>query len=312
LEIDACSVVRRKMATLGPHGGVWLAAPPVIARAPLDALTSRASAARPAAKGGWERWASLALPILAGAGPLLMARRSSRRRQRAMVHLKATHTEVQTDVDTSAEEFLIDWQEAMEPPEFQWARRRTRHEADLMAAQAVEARLASFNVGFMFLKPHANTEASRDFVRKQLRKAGIDVLREGSIDAESISSGRLIDRHYGSMAAKAVDTDPAELVVPEAAQVQFAECFGLTWREALDRGLVCNALDATQRLKCTEHELDDKWTPLQLGEGKVKLGGGCYCGKIDGIFVINAFYMAMRQAYVEAVNCRGIMLSGCG
>ncbi|CAK0844729.1 unnamed protein product [Prorocentrum cordatum] len=46
-------------------------------------------------------------------------------------------------------------------------------------------------------------------------------------------------------------------------------------------------------------QLDHEWSPLKLNEGKVKFGGGFYCGRIQDLFVVNGFYMAMRRAYTR-------------
>jgi len=155
------------------------------------------------------------------------------------------------------------------------------------------------NNAFMFLKPHANTPAAREFVLRTLKNAGIGVVTQGSISTEQIAKEGLIDTHYGSLAMKALHQSPVDTIVQPKAQEAFQATFGLSWQDALARGLACNAREAMQRLGCTAEELDEKWTPLKLGEGKVKFGGGFYCGLIDGLYVINGFYMAMRSMYTR-------------
>eukprot|EP00913_Durusdinium_trenchii_P022491 g21128.t1 len=63
--------------------------------------------------------------------------------------------------------------------------------------------------------------------------------------------------------------------------------------------LVCNAKQAVDRLGWTTRELGARWDELQLGSGKVKFGGGFYCGCLNGLYVINGFYMAMRAKYIS-------------
>jgi len=157
----------------------------------------------------------------------------------------------------------------------------------------------SVNHGFMFLKPDANIESVRQFVRQRLEERGVRIVAQGSIAAEEILEKRIIDEHYGSLAAKALDQSPVDHVVQPDGQARFKETFGLSWHEALARGIACNARDAMQRLGLSAAELDEKWTPLQIGNGKAKLGGGFYAGYIDGLYVINGFYMAMRSMYTE-------------
>mmetsp|Transcript_52067 Transcript_52067/g.161567 ORF Transcript_52067/g.161567 Transcript_52067/m.161567 type:complete len:417 (+) Transcript_52067:80-1330(+) len=155
------------------------------------------------------------------------------------------------------------------------------------------------NTAFMMLKPHANTGATRDFVFRHLEQAGINVRKHGEIDAEAIDAHGMIDNHYGSLADKALRQRPADLLVQPEAEATFREAFGLTWQEALEKGLVLNAGDAMRKLQCSEEELERLWAPLELGVGKVKLGGGCYVGKIGDFYVVNAFYMVMRAMYTK-------------
>eukprot|EP00416_Gambierdiscus_australes_P036429 CAMPEP_0171097688 /NCGR_PEP_ID=MMETSP0766_2-20121228/47692_1 /TAXON_ID=439317 /ORGANISM="Gambierdiscus australes, Strain CAWD 149" /LENGTH=351 /DNA_ID=CAMNT_0011556923 /DNA_START=269 /DNA_END=1324 /DNA_ORIENTATION=+ len=155
------------------------------------------------------------------------------------------------------------------------------------------------NMAFVFLKPHAITAEAVCSVKKLLAEAGVNVMKEGTLSAAEIEAGGFVDTHYRGVAAKALSQSPSQLVVTEQAQAAFAEAFGLSWPDAMARGLVCNAMQAMQRLGCTAGELDDLWTPLQMGNGKVKFGGGFYCGRIRGLYVINGFYMNMRAMYTQ-------------
>lgn len=181
---------------------------------------------------------------------------------------------------------------------------RTKRMPKLLIQQA-PAKLRNWKVthggnpGFLFLKPHANVKEGRSCVRDRLEQQGIAIIGEGCLDAEEIDRRGIIDAHYRSLASKALHLRPHELVVREEAQACFESVFGLPWREALQSGLVCNAKEALERLGFNVEQLDAKWSPLKLGVGKVKFGGGFYCGKIEDIFVINGFYMAMRARYTR-------------
>lgn len=159
--------------------------------------------------------------------------------------------------------------------------------------------VAEKNFGFMCLKPTANTKAAREFVEEKMNEFGIEILEEGDILAEEIEERKIVDVHYGSMASKAWDLSPGDLVVRLDRQAQFETQFGISWSDALARGLVCNAREACDRLGCGVNQLDDQWDPLEIGKGKVKFGGGFYCGRIQDIYVINGFYMAMRSMYTK-------------
>merc|ERR1712039_439112 len=50
-------------------------------------------------------------------------------------------------------------------------------------------------------------------------------------------------------------------------------------------------------------ELGAKWGTLKKEVNLLKFGGGFYCGEVDGIFVINGFYMDMRKAFTTPGTC---------
>ena len=56
---------------------------------------------------------------------------------------------------------------------------------------------------FVFIKPHAVTEAVKAHVRATLEQEGIAIVSEGAIDAKTISQHKLVDNHYYAIASKA-------------------------------------------------------------------------------------------------------------
>merc|ERR1719189_38615 len=118
-----------------------------------------------------------------------------------------------------------------------------------------------------------------------------------SIAAETIDKQQLIDTHYGAIAAKAVKQKPSTLTVQPKAQAQFEKTFGMSWGDALSKGLVYNATDGAAKLGLTFDQLGQKWGTLKKDVNLLKFGGGFYCGKVGDIFVINGFYMDMRKAF---------------
>ena len=96
----------------------------------------------------------------------------------------------------------------------------------------------------MFVKPHANTDATRALVKETLAAKGITIVSEGTITSEDIDSKKYIDQHYYAIASKATLLKPSELKPSAKAQKDFEKAFGLTWSDALKQGLVYNAADA--------------------------------------------------------------------
>lgn len=168
----------------------------------------------------------------------------------------------------------------------------------------VEVTLAGkTNSAFVFIKPHAckgNPGQVEAMVRAKFAAAGIRVTGEGDMSAETIDEKKYIDTHYGAIASKAVSLKPSELNVPDKGKAEFQKLFGMSWDDALKQGLIYNAMDGAAKLGVDGFQLEKKWGKLNKKGPKqdmVKFGGGFYCGKVDGIFVMNGFYMSMRAAY---------------
>jgi nucleoside diphosphate kinase len=156
------------------------------------------------------------------------------------------------------------------------------------------------NSAFVFIKPHAckgtpgKVEAA---VEEHLKKAGIRITGKGEMPAETIDKNMHIDTHYGAIASKAVKLQPKELNVPDKGKAQFKQMFGESWEDAIAAGKVYNAKDGAAKLGVDGAGLNEKWGKLSRGKDLIKFGGGFYCGKVDGIYIMNGFYMSMRAAY---------------
>ena len=87
--------------------------------------------------------------------------------------------------------------------------------------------LALRNSALVFLKPHAATDKCEKFVRQHLSAAGIDVVAQGTKAASEIEANKLIDQHYGSLARIAMDLQPNELAISDAASETFKSTFGV-------------------------------------------------------------------------------------
>jgi hypothetical protein len=159
------------------------------------------------------------------------------------------------------------------------------------------------NSAFVFVKPHANTPATRDLVREMLTKAGIEILLEQDIGGESIDKNGYIDQHYYSIASKATILPASKIPVPAE---KFELTFGESWNKVLKEKRACNAMEACERFECTPDELNVVWQKAAT----VKFGGGFYCAKISvnekpELYVFNAFFMAMRAKFVgdNSIHC---------
>eukprot|EP01041_Mallomonas_annulata_P002483 gene2483-4829_t len=157
------------------------------------------------------------------------------------------------------------------------------------------------NNAFVFIKPHANTSAVQALVTETLKAKKIEITSEGELTGEQIDQGMLIDQHYYAIASKATLLKPAQMPVPAS---KFQDQFGLSWEDALAKGVVYNAIDACALLGLDSNGLDSAWAKCKKDNKLVKFGGGFYCGLIDSvpekdpIYVFNGFFMSMRSKFV--------------
>ena len=66
------------------------------------------------------------------------------------------------------------------------------------------------NTAFVFIKPHAVTEATKALVKSGLEAKGVKVCSEGLIPAEEIDQKMLIDQHYYAIASKVKTLNPKQ------------------------------------------------------------------------------------------------------
>mmetsp|Transcript_47231 Transcript_47231/g.151363 ORF Transcript_47231/g.151363 Transcript_47231/m.151363 type:complete len:332 (-) Transcript_47231:218-1213(-) len=151
------------------------------------------------------------------------------------------------------------------------------------------------NTAFVFIKPHAVTDKVKTTVTAGLKAKKMTILTEGSITAEQIDQGMLIDQHYYAIASKATILKPAQLNIPAE---KFKAKFGVEWSEALAKGIVFNAKDACEKMNITSDDLDKLWGQAKKADKLIKFGGGFYCGLVKGLYIFNGFFMSMRSKFV--------------
>jgi len=157
------------------------------------------------------------------------------------------------------------------------------------------------NAAFVFIKPHAMTEATKKLVESRLRERGIKIVAEGSLKGKTIDERKLIDQHYYAIASKATIKKPSELNVPAQ---KFEAHFGLPWGDALASGKVFNALDGCAHFGIDADAMSSAWNEAQGAKKLVKFGGGFYCGlvEIEGkepVYIFNGFFMSMRTKFTR-------------
>eukprot|EP01010_Urceolus_cornutus_P005388 NODE_933_length_1225_cov_264.029762_g708_i0.p1 GENE.NODE_933_length_1225_cov_264.029762_g708_i0~~NODE_933_length_1225_cov_264.029762_g708_i0.p1 ORF type:complete len:378 (-),score=81.36 NODE_933_length_1225_cov_264.029762_g708_i0:90-1163(-) len=142
---------------------------------------------------------------------------------------------------------------------------------------------AGKNSAFVFIKPHAVSDAVQKLVTERFAKEGIAILTQGSLGNKVIAEKKLIDNHYYAIANKASLTLPKDLNPPKQKLDEFESKFGRTWQDALDTGMVYNAVDACKRLNVDGERMATLWTDSKSSGDLLKFGGGFYCGKVRAV-----------------------------
>ena len=162
------------------------------------------------------------------------------------------------------------------------------YDACLAKAQAIagvkegsKKRPAGKQHAFVFIKPHAVTEATKKLAAAKFKQSGMTVSAEKRIGADAIEKKKLIDNHYYAIANKASLSKPAELNPPQPRQDEFEKKFGLSWPAALQRRAVYNAVDACALLGIDGVRMDRLWGDSKSAGNLVKFGGGFYAGKVE-------------------------------
>ena len=127
---------------------------------------------------------------------------------------------------------------------------------------------------FVFIKPHAVTEAVDSLIKSTFAKENINILGEGELGYEEIEKKQLIDTHYGAIASKAVSLKPSELNVPIKGKIGFKRMFNESWNQAVQDGKVYNAKEICEKLGIDGDQLEMKWRDLKRGQNLIKFGGG--------------------------------------
>jgi len=154
------------------------------------------------------------------------------------------------------------------------------------------------NAAFLFIKPHANTEKTKKLVEQKLFQNRLRIVKQGSLSTEEIE--KVIGSHYYSISSKA-EADPVSLNVPVE---KFKSHFKVSWAETLESGSVYSAKKACEDFQLSGRELATFWNRSKQLGNLCKLGGGFYVALIEipgkkSIFVINGFYMEMKQRFTE-------------
>ena len=181
----------------------------------------------------------------------------------------------------------------------------------------------SLNTAFIFLQPIINNNDDDACTRKKMirfiRSTLLDqinpfdeedgrIVSDYDIDAETISKEGLVDNHYRDIATYAKGIKgciSSKQIIPEES---FEKIFGEKLGKVIGEKRIYNAIEALSSCACTPKMLYNLWKEAERFETKsmkkvAKFGNGYYCANLlihgKNVYVINGFYMAMRETYVS-------------
>jgi len=166
------------------------------------------------------------------------------------------------------------------------------------------------NESFFFIKPHAITEGTLALVKETLAARKIAIVGKGDIRAADIDTGGLIDKHYGTLAERAMSVAPIDLPVWEVSSVihssakakaaAFEEAFGESHAAAAADGRLLNLKMLMERMPALSTlELEKEWRAGKC----LKLSPGTYCAQMGDLYCVNGFYGSMREKVRERGGC---------
>ena len=101
----------------------------------------------------------------------------------------------------------------------------------------------------------------------------------------------------------AMKKKPGDLTVQRKAQDEFRKSFRSLVEGRTEAGLAYNLVGDRAKLGLSMSELGTKHDKLKKDErDHAQFGGGLYCGKAQGVFVISGFYECMREQFTKFVT----------
>jgi len=152
------------------------------------------------------------------------------------------------------------------------------------------------NTGIIFIKPHASTDAVMRLVHKRMRAEHVEILSRGVVRRDTVHY-RLIWSVDMAMAAFA--QAPQTIQPTENGRDAFLAAFGKPLEAAFAEDTFLNAAAAMETMSLTPRELYGMWRKLIPGQSRVKLSTHVWVGKMQNIFVVNGFYPAVAETYVD-------------
>jgi len=150
------------------------------------------------------------------------------------------------------------------------------------------------NTAFIIVKGKAATDAFVRLVHKRLRSSRIEVIRRGRLAGHVIDADDVLSSSYGRIHEAAYSTSPSSLLPTAAGLAAFAGEYGNSWSAA--KATAENAADALTSLSITPEELHAEWMKKIQ---HVKLSASATVGMCKGTMVINGYYPALAESFVN-------------
>jgi hypothetical protein len=139
-----------------------------------------------------------------------------------------------------------------------------------------------------------------------LYDGGGRIVAEYDLEGRMLAEYNVIDRHFGSIAKYAMMSQ-GEIylgIATTMAEREFRRGFGEDWSVVCREKRIWSGREAMEVLRCDARGLYEAWKVSEV----VRLGKDLYCGRVQFMrgkwfYVLNGFYMAMRNEYLEPSSC---------
>eukprot|EP00760_Papus_ankaliazontas_P026412 PhM_4_TR3036/c0_g1_i3/m.93687 len=163
-------------------------------------------------------------------------------------------------------------------------------------------RVMDHNVALVLIKPEANNDVLKNFVRAKLTHTGFTVLQENTLTGPEIARRKIIDRHYAAMASFATKRSASGIRLSEDKKAAFCMKYKVRWDEALESGRVVNATRAQEVLGgISGAELERLWTQAvkENHQNQMRVARNivvCHLPQ-HNLWVVNGFYAALKERF---------------
>jgi len=181
-------------------------------------------------------------------------------------------------------------------------------EISAIAKEGVKTKRSSaIETSFVFIKPHASSNAVISHVRELFERFGVNVTSQGKLAGSAILSSGIFEKQFVELEANAILFDVKDIFLAEAEHKLFFAKFDISWKELIKQKKLLNMKAETlTQIGLSSESLNDLCLKSAM---QIRIRKGLYIFRIDElpktafrkapIWIINGFYPSLRDSYVS-------------